>query len=82
MINDNVNMPVAQTQQEKYINGIKVDKETDTTFFNDATHTYYDKNTMRKGISVTTLVGKYCNEFDSSFWSAAKAMERLLSSED
>lgn len=75
-------MPVAQTQEEKYINGIKCDKENETAFFNDETHSYYDKKTMQKGISVTTLVGKYCNEFNADFWSAAKAMERLLTPED
>lgn len=75
-------MPVAQTQQEKYIAGIKVDKETDECFYNDETHSYYDKKTLQKGISVTTLVSKYCNEFDSAFWSAVKAMEKLLTPED
>lgn len=75
-------MPIAQTQQEKYIAGIKVDKESATTFFNEETHTYYDKETLQKGISVTTLINKYCNEFDADFWSAVKTMEKLLNHED
>lgn len=68
-------MPKSQVIEEKYINGIKVDKENDNCFFNDETHTYYDKKTMRKCISVTQLISHYCTEFDENFWSAYKALE-------
>lgn len=60
-------MPKSQVIEEKYINGIKVDKENDNCFFNDETHTYYDKKTMRKCISVTQLISHYCTEFDENF---------------
>jgi len=71
-------MPKAQSQTEKYINGIKVDKETNTCFFNDETHKYYNKDTMQLYVSVTTLIKNYENEFDEEFWSAYKALEVLL----
>lgn len=71
-------MPKAQTCTDKMINGIKVDKENDNIFFNDETHKYFDKETMTPYISVTTLISKYCHEFDEEFWSAYKALEELL----
>lgn len=71
-------MPAAKNIEEKYINGIKVDKENDTVFFNDSTHTYYDKETLQKYISVTTLVGLYSQEFDEEFYSAYKALEQIM----
>ena len=71
-------MPVAKNIEEKYINGIKVDKENDTVFFNDSTHTYYDKESLQKYISVTTLVGLYSQEFDEEFYSAYKALEQIM----
>ena len=74
-------MPKLDGIEEKYINNIKVDKENDVVFFNDDTHSYYDKNTMEKYISVTTLIHKYSQEFDGAFWSAYKALEALLDEE-
>ena len=71
-------MPAAKNIEEKYINGIKVDKEDDKVFFNDETHTYYDKKTLKKYISVTTLINAYSQEFDEEFWSAYKALEELM----
>ena len=74
-------MPKAKNIKEKYINGIRVDKENDSVFFNDDTHKYYDKETMQEYISVTTLIHNYTNEFDPEFWSAYKALEALLDEE-
>lgn len=71
-------MPAAKNIEEKYIQGIKVDKEDDTVFFNDETHTYYDKETLQKYISVTTLVHAYSQEFDEEFYSAYKALEQIM----
>ena len=51
-------MPKLQGIEDKYINGIKVDKENKDVFFNDETHKYYDKKTMQPYISVTQIVGK------------------------
>lgn len=71
-------MPKSQIIEDKYINGIKVDKENDECFFNDAEHKYYNKADMKPYISVTQLIGKYCEEFDEDFWSSYKAAEALL----
>lgn len=71
-------MPKAKNVEEKFIQGIKVDKETDDVFFNDETHTYYDKKTLQKYISVTTLIHNYSQEFDEDFWSMYKALEELM----
>ena len=60
-------MPAAKNIEEKYINGIKVDKENDNVFFNDETHCYYDKETLKPYISVTTLIHNYSQEFDEEF---------------
>lgn len=74
-------MPKAQNIEDKYINNIKVDKEDDTCFFNDETHTYYNKNDMTKYISVTQIISQYCEEFNEEFWSAYKALEALMDAE-
>lgn len=74
-------MPKLDGIEEKYINNIRVDKENDYVFFNDDTHTYYDKNTMETYISCTTLVSQYSQEFDGEFWSSYKALEALLDEE-
>lgn len=71
-------MPKAHEIKEKYINGILVDKENDTCFFNDETHAYYDKQTMERYTSVTTMIHSYTQPFDAAFWSAYKALEGLL----
>lgn len=71
-------MPKAHEIKEKYINGILVDKENDTCFFNDETHAYYDKQTMERYTSVTTMIHSYAQPFDATFWSAYKALEELL----
>lgn len=71
-------MPKAHEIKEKYINGILVDKENDTCFFNDATHAYYDKQTMERYTSVTTMIHAYTQPFDATFWSTYKALEALL----
>lgn len=57
---------------------IKIDKENSTAIFNEETHTYYDKNDGKTYISCTTLIHKYCEEFDEVFWASYKALEALL----
>ena len=75
-------MPKADGIEEKYINGILVDKENDTCFFNDETHAYYDKNTLERYTSVTTMIHNYTQPFDEMFWSTYKALEALLDEDD
>ena len=70
-------MPKLQGIKEKYINGIKVDKENDVCFFYDVTHKYYNKQDMQPYISVTQLVGAYEQPFQEDFWSSYKALERI-----
>ena len=59
---------------------MKVDKQNQNVFYNDEKHTYWDEN--GKYVSVTTLIGKFGQEFDKEFWSAYKALEKLLTAEE
>lgn len=74
-------MPKVQGIEEKYINGIKVDKENDVCFFNDETHKYYNKTDMKPYISVTQLISEYEQPFQEDFWSSYKALEKVLDPE-
>ena len=60
---------------------MKIDKRNGAVCFNDETHTYWNENDNGRYISVTTLIGKYAPPYDSDFWSAYKALEKLLPSE-
>lgn len=57
---------------------MKIDKQNGDVCFNDEFHTYWNQNTDKKYISVTTLIGQYGQEFNSQFWSAYKALEKLI----
>ena len=56
-----------------------IDKQNGNVRYNDEEHLYWDDD--GKYISVTTLIGKYANAFDKDFWSAYKALERIMTSE-
>lgn len=58
---------------------MKVDKVNDGVNFNQQQHIYWDNNGRYD--SVTTIIGKFCHEFDSEFWSVYKALEKLLDPE-
>lgn len=75
-------MPKLQGIEEKYINGIKVDKENDVCFFNDEFHKYYNKQDMKPYISVTQLVAAYEQPFQEDFWASYKALEKILDAEN
>lgn len=75
-------MPKLSDIEEKYVNGYKVDKETDEVIYSDEKHVYFDRNDYVPYISVTTLIHHYVHEFDSAFWSAYKALEALVTPED
>jgi hypothetical protein len=62
-----ISMPKAQNIEEKYINGIKVDKEDEMCAFNDEQHLYFNKQTGETYTSVTQLISKYCQEFNEEF---------------
>lgn len=59
---------------------MKIDKQNGNVKYNDENHLYWDD----KGnyISVTTLIEKFGQPFDKDFWSAYKALEKILSKEE
>lgn len=58
---------------------MKIDKRNGDVCFSEDTHTYFNVNDENKRyISVTTLIGQYEQEFQKDFWSAYKALEKLL----
>lgn len=61
---------------------MKYDKVNGEVGFIESTHEYKNlSNESLKYISVTTLIGKYEQEFDKDFTSKYKALERLLPSD-
>lgn len=61
---------------------MKIDKQNGDVGFNTEYHKYFNINNLSKEyISVTTLIHKYTQEFDKEFWSAYKALEKLLPKE-
>lgn len=60
---------------------MKIDKQNGNVAFNNESHTYWNLNDNERYISVTTLIHKYTQEFDKEFWSAYKALEKLLPKE-
>jgi len=58
---------------------LKIDKENGDLLYNDEHHIYWNKrHSDRKYTSVTTLIQKYHEKFDSEFWSAYKSMEAMM----
>ena len=57
---------------------MKIDKQNGTVAFNNDQHCYWNVNDGEKYISVTTLIGRYEQPYDRDFWSAYKALEKLL----
>jgi hypothetical protein len=61
---------------------MKYDKINKDVWFRESDHVYGNiKDPSIKYISVTTLIGKYENEFDKEFVSKYKALERILPSD-
>lgn len=58
-----------------------IDKQNGTVCFNENSHVYWNVNDNEKYISVTTLIDRYAQPFDSEFWSGYKALEQLLPTE-
>lgn len=57
---------------------MEINKQNGEVAFNEQEHAYWNVNDNGRYISVTTLIGKYAPVYDSSFWSAYKALEQLL----
>ena len=61
----------------------KITKMNGNMAFEEDAHIYYDvTQPEKKFISVTTLIEKFGQPFDKEFWSAYKALEKLLSKSD
>ena len=55
-------------------------KQNGNIVFEESSHKYWDITQPDKAfISVTTLIDKFTQPFDKSFWSSYKALEKLLS---
>jgi hypothetical protein len=57
---------------------MEIDKKNGEVCFNEENHTYWNENDNGKYISVTTLIDKFAQPFDKDFWSAYKALEKLI----
>ena len=61
----------------------KITKQNGNIAFEEDSHIYYDvTNPSLKFTSVTTMIHSFTQPFDEQFWSAYKAMEKLLPKED
>ena len=56
----------------------RIDKENADCVYSDEEHVYISKKDNSRYISVTTLIGKYSEEFDEEFWSSYKALEEII----
>lgn len=57
---------------------MKIDKQNGSVAFSEDEHVYWNVNNNEKYISVTTLIHQFTQPFDKEFWSAYKALEKLL----
>lgn len=58
---------------------MQIDKQYGNIAFSEADHKYFDvTDTSKQYISVTTLVHRFTQPFDANFWSAYKALEKLI----
>ena len=61
----------------------KITKQNGNIAFEEDAHIYYDVTKPdQQFISVTTLIHSFTQPFDKDFWSAYKALEKLLTKED
>ena len=60
---------------------MRIDKQNGNVAFDSESHTYWNLDDNRNYISVTTLIHRYTQDFDKEFWSAYKALEKLLPKE-
>lgn len=57
---------------------MEINKLNGNIAFSEKEHTYWNINTDEKYISVTTLIGKFEQDYDREFWSKYKALEKIL----
>lgn len=62
---------------------LSIDKQNGTVVFNEKAHRYWDINDPSiKFTSVTTMIEQFGQPFDKEFWSAYKALEKLLPADE
>ena len=62
---------------------LSIDKQNGTVAFNEEVHRYWDVNDPSiKFTSVTTMIEQFGQPFDKEFWSAYKALEKLLPADE
>nr|DAO18696.1 MAG TPA: Exonuclease V [Caudoviricetes sp.] len=62
---------------------LSIDKQNGTVAFNEEIHRYWDVNDPSiKFTSVTTMIEQFGQPFDKEFWSAYKALEKLLPADE
>ena len=58
---------------------LNYDKRNGDIVFRESDHKYFDlTDTSRKFVSVTTMIHSFSQPFDGQFWSAYKALEKLI----
>ena len=57
---------------------MQVDKKNGNVCYNDLNHIYWNEKDESRYISVTTLIHSFTQPFDKEFWSAYKALEKLI----
>lgn len=58
---------------------LEIDKKNGSVAFNDQSHTYFNlEDDSIKYVSVTTMIEKFGQPFAKEFWSAYKALEKIL----
>lgn len=61
---------------------MEIDKQNGSVCFSEKEHIYWDKdNENDRYVSVTTLIHSFTQPFDKDFWSAYKALEKLIPKE-
>lgn len=64
------------------MNDFEITKQNGNIAFEERAHRYWDVTDPRKKFtSVTTIIEKFGQPFDKEFWSAYKALEKLLSAD-
>lgn len=61
---------------------MKIDKQNGKIAFSEAAHEYWNVDDNEKYISVTTLIHQFTQPFNKEFWSAYKALEKLIPKEN
>lgn len=72
---------VMSMEINNYFGEYLIDKENSEVIYSDEKHVYLGKKDGSRYISVTQIIEKFGQEFDSEFWSKYKALELTLGSE-